>query len=60
MQRITPSDLRQQAQVMICDQSMPTLETLLEAIEETRKKYSEQLKLANCKKSQLVSKPKAS
>jgi hypothetical protein len=40
-------DLRQQAQVMTCDQSMPTLETLLEPIAEARAKYSNHLSATN-------------
>jgi hypothetical protein len=38
--KIKPSDLRKQAQAMIRDGSMPSLETLLQAVADTREKYS--------------------
>jgi hypothetical protein len=41
MKKITPSDLRRLAQAMLRDGSMPTLETLLEAVAEAREKYAQ-------------------
>jgi len=43
MKQITPSDLRKQAQAMIRDGTMPSLESLLQAIADVREKYAEQL-----------------
>jgi hypothetical protein len=57
--KIKPSDLRRVAAAMVADGSMPSLETLLEAIAPTRQKYAEQLKSANTKKRKPVSRPKA-
>jgi hypothetical protein len=45
MKKITPSDLRREAQAMIRDGSMPSLETLLQAIAEAREKYGQQIKV---------------
>jgi vacuolar-type H+-ATPase subunit H len=44
MKKITPSDLRREAQAMIRDGSMPSLETLLQAVAEAREKYTQQIK----------------
>ena len=57
--KIRPSDLRREAEAMIREGSMPSLETLLEAIAATRQKYAEQLKSANSKKCKPMSIPKA-
>jgi predicted rRNA methylase YqxC with S4 and FtsJ domains len=43
MKKIAPSDLRTQAKAMIRDGTMPSLETLLQAIADVREKYVEQL-----------------
>ena len=42
--KIRRSDLRRQAQAMIRDGSMPTLETLLQAVAGVREKYAQQIK----------------
>jgi hypothetical protein len=44
MKKIKPSDLRREAQAMILDGSMPSLETLLQA--DAREKYAQQIKRA--------------
>ncbi len=40
MEKITPTDLRNQAEQLIRDGKMPTLEQLLAAVTETRQKYT--------------------
>jgi hypothetical protein len=49
MKKIKPSDLRREAQAMIRDGSMPSLETVLQAVADAREKYAEQLKLTRSK-----------
>jgi uncharacterized linocin/CFP29 family protein len=44
MKKIKPSDLRREAQAMILDGSMPSLETLLEAVADAREKYAKQIR----------------
>jgi hypothetical protein len=44
--KIKPSDLRRQAQAMIRDGSMPSLETLLQAVAEAREKYAVKIKIS--------------
>ena len=46
MKKIKPSDLLQQAQAMVRDGTMPSLEAVLQAVADAREKYGEQLKLA--------------
>jgi len=41
--KITPSDLRKQAQRLIESSQMPTLDELLQAVIETRRKYVTQI-----------------
>jgi hypothetical protein len=45
MKKITPSDLRREAQAMIVDGSMPSLEAVLKAVADAREKYADQIKL---------------
>ncbi len=40
MEKITPTDLRDQAEQLVRDGKMPTLEQLLAAVAETREKYT--------------------
>jgi len=40
MEKITPTDLRKQAEQLIRDGKMPTLKQLLAAVAETREKYT--------------------
>ena len=40
MEKITPTDLRKQAEELIRDGKMPTLEQLLAVVAETREKYT--------------------
>ena len=49
MKKIKPSDLRREAEAMIRDGSMPSLETVLQAVADAREKYAEQLKLTKGK-----------
>ena len=42
--KFKPSDLRRQAQAMLRENTMPSLEAVLEAVAEVREKYSEQIK----------------
>jgi hypothetical protein len=42
--KIEPSDLRKQAQAMIRDGSMPSLDTVLQAVADAREKYAKQIK----------------
>jgi hypothetical protein len=44
MKKITPPDLRWQAQAMLREKKMPSLEVVLAAVAEVREKYSEQIK----------------
>jgi len=44
MKKIKPSDLRREAQAMIRDGSMPSLETLLQAVADVREKYARQIR----------------
>ncbi len=44
MKKIKPSDLRRQAQAMIRDASMPSLEVLLQAVADALEKYAQQIK----------------
>jgi hypothetical protein len=37
--KITPSDLRRQSQQMISEGTMPSVEQVLKAVSETRRKY---------------------
>ena len=43
MKKIKPSDLRREAQAMIRDGSMPSLETLLQTVADAREKYAQQI-----------------
>jgi len=52
MKKIKPSDLRREAQTMIRDGSMPSLETLLQAVADAREKYAEQIRATRRKKSE--------
>jgi hypothetical protein len=66
MKKIKPSDLRKQAQAMIRDGTMPSLEAVLQAVADVREKYADEIKasrnrrgkreqlLANVTKSQIV------
>jgi hypothetical protein len=49
MKKIKPSDLRREAQVMIREGSMPSLETLLQAVADAREKYAQQIKASRHK-----------
>lgn len=44
MKKIKPSDLRREAEAMIRDGSMPSLETVLQAVADAREKYAEHVK----------------
>lgn len=44
MKKIKPSDLRREAQAMLRENTMPSLEAVLEAVADVREKYSEQIK----------------
>ncbi len=57
MKKIKPSDLRREAQAMLQENTMPSLEAVLQAVAQVREKYSEQIK-ASRKQGGTVSKRK--
>jgi len=44
MKKIKPSDLRREAQAMLRENTMPSLEAVLEAVPGPREKYAKQIK----------------
>jgi hypothetical protein len=44
MKKIKPSDLRREAAAMVRDGSMPSLDTVLQAVADAREKYSAEIK----------------
>jgi hypothetical protein len=53
MKKIKPSDLRQEADAMIRDGSMPSLEAVLQAVAGARQKYAQQIKTSRKRGSSL-------
>lgn len=44
--KITPSDLRRQAEAMVANETMPSLETVLAAVASTREEYCPKIREA--------------